>query len=135
MAISAFDRFKYDAFNLGYALIGPATNIFLIWLVVMLRNQYAYMLFGAICLGYIIYYLYLYFTDAAKDSTETSIIGDSGPTNDSYLMSSGILVIYIAICIYEYMNLKSNSGPSRLHNSAHSIHRRVAPTVARGGRR
>jgi hypothetical protein len=89
------ERIIYGAWNLGYALVGPPTTLVAMGFVMYVHNKVLYLFFGGICLGYIIYYLYLFFTKAAEKSTEAQINGDPGPTNDFYWMSIAILVIYL----------------------------------------
>jgi len=98
------ERIIYDVWNLGYALIGPPTTLIAIGFVMYVHNKVLYLFFGGICLGYIIYYMYLFFTNAAEKSTEAQINGDPGPTNDFYWMSIAILVIYLFLSVVGFMN-------------------------------
>ena len=108
MTLNRFERLTYGAFNFGYAFFGPATSVFLIMAVVLLRNKYLYILFAMVCLGYIIFYMYLYFTNEAKDSPQTAIAGgDTGPVNDSYWINITLLLIYMGVCAYEYHKLNT----------------------------
>lgn len=130
MTLNTFERFTYDAFNFGYAFFGPATSIFLIMSVVLLRNKYLYIIFAMVCLGYIIFYMYLYFTNAAKNSTQTAIAGgDPGPANDSYWINIILLLIYMGVCAYEYHKLNTGKT-SRIGSVARGMHGRLGRASA-----
>jgi hypothetical protein len=125
MTLNTFERFSHDAFNFGYAFFGPATSVFLITAVVLLNNMYLYIVFAMVCLGYMIFYMYLYFSNAAKDSTETAMAGgDPGPTNDFYLINIILLLIYTGVCAYEYNKLRTGKT-SRIGSVAHGMRSRL----------
>jgi len=103
---SLLDRLIYDATNLALALLGPPTSVFIIGVVMLVHQKFLYLFFAIICIGNIGYYLYYeFFTDEAKNSTETALLkGDSGPTNDFYWMNIVISAIYLYISVEGFLH-------------------------------
>jgi hypothetical protein len=102
--VSTLDRLTYDAYNLGYALIGPPTSIAIMAFIMYAHEKYLYLFFAVICFAFIIYYLIEYFGNGALKSTETQILGDTTPTNDFYWMNIIILGIYMYFSVQGFLH-------------------------------
>jgi len=121
--LTFLDRMTYDAYNLGWALIGPPTGIFVIAYVMTTNSKFVYIIFAIICFIYMIYMIQQWWSGAADKATETQIYGDSGPANDSYLISIIILSIYVYISYNGYKNYHTLAHVKRGAAVSHGVKR------------
>jgi len=103
MPLSFGERLTYDAYNLVFALLGSPTCIPWLLFVLYYHKKYIYAGFTLLWVAYFIYIAYQYFSGEAKNSTETKMTGDTGPTNDFYVMSMLILSAYIYVGAMGYL--------------------------------
>jgi len=110
MPIGFAERLSFDFYNLVIALLGSPTCIPWLLFVLYYHKKYIYAIFTLLWAAYFIYKAYLFFSGEAKNSTETQMTGDPGPTNDFYIMNMLILSAYIFVGVTGYLR------PEKVHN-------------------
>jgi len=103
MALGFGERLTYDAYNLVIALLGSPTCIPWLLFVLYYHKKYIYAVFTLLWVAYFIYTAWLYFSGEAKNSTETKMTGDPGPTNDFYVINMLILAGYTYVGVMGYL--------------------------------
>jgi len=99
---STSKRANYAALNLLTALIGPPTSLVLIYVAYIQKSKPVYITVGLIALIGLIYYMYLYFTNAQDTDNETLITGDPVIAQNSYIVNGIIEICFIVFCFIGY---------------------------------
>jgi len=104
MGVLAFvDRLSYGAWNLVNILFGTPAALPWFLFTMYLHNKINYALYGIICIAYLSYILWQYFSGAAEKSVETQTTGDHIVTYDFYWMNIIILSFYSVACVLGFL--------------------------------
>jgi len=118
---------EWALLNIATALIGPPTSLILIYIAYIKKSKIAYIGVGLVALGGLIYYLYLYFSDAKNTDTETQITGNPNIAQTSYIINAVIEILFIIYCFIGYRTASLAKPPPRSGSVASDAPRQAQP--------